>query len=93
VHGLKQALVVLADHDPRWARRFAARATELRRVLGERARLVQHLGSTAVPGLAAKPNPRQKTELLDGGGGGVCGLMLASADCGLQCGPGCGRDR
>jgi GrpB-like predicted nucleotidyltransferase (UPF0157 family) len=58
VHGLKQALVVLADHDPRWARRFAARATELRRVLGERARLVQHLGSTAVPGLAAKPNPR-----------------------------------
>ncbi len=55
VHGLKPAQVVLADHDPRWARRFAARATELRRVLGERARLVEHVGSTAVPGLAAKP--------------------------------------
>ena len=55
LHGLAPARVVLADHDPRWARRFAARATELRRVLGERARLVEHVGSTAVPGLAAKP--------------------------------------
>ena len=55
VHGLKPTQVVLADHDRRWARRFAARATELRRVLGERVSLVEHVGSTAVPGLAAKP--------------------------------------
>jgi GrpB-like predicted nucleotidyltransferase (UPF0157 family) len=55
VHGLKPAQVVLADHDPRWARRFAARATELRSVLGQRARLVGHAGSTAVHGPAAKP--------------------------------------
>jgi GrpB-like predicted nucleotidyltransferase (UPF0157 family) len=55
VHGLKPAQVVLAGHDPLWARRFAARATELRRVLGQRAGLVEHVGSTAVPGLAAKP--------------------------------------
>jgi GrpB-like predicted nucleotidyltransferase (UPF0157 family) len=55
VHGLKPAQVVLAGHDPRWARRFTARAGELRRVLGGRARLIEHAGSTAVPGLAAKP--------------------------------------
>jgi GrpB-like predicted nucleotidyltransferase (UPF0157 family) len=55
VHGLKPTQVVLADHDRRWARRFAARATELRRVLGERVGPVEHVGSTAVPGLAAKP--------------------------------------
>jgi GrpB-like predicted nucleotidyltransferase (UPF0157 family) len=55
VHGLNPARVVLVGYDPRWARRFTARATELRRVLGERARLVEHVGSTAVPGLAAKP--------------------------------------
>ncbi len=35
--------------------RFEARAAELRAVLGDRARLVEHIGSTAVPGLAAKP--------------------------------------
>jgi hypothetical protein len=55
MHGLTPVQVVLAGHDPRWAIRFAARAAELRRVLGERARLVEHVGSTAVPGLASKP--------------------------------------
>lgn len=54
VHGLKPAQVVLAGHDPRWARRFAARATELRRVGSQRARLAEH-ATTAVPGLAASP--------------------------------------
>jgi GrpB-like predicted nucleotidyltransferase (UPF0157 family) len=55
VHGLRPTRVTLAEHDPRWADRFAARAAELRRVLGARARLVEHIGSTSVPGLAAKP--------------------------------------
>lgn len=55
VHGLKPAQVVVASHDPRWARRFTARARQLHRVLGEQARLIEHVGSTAVPGLAAKP--------------------------------------
>jgi GrpB-like predicted nucleotidyltransferase (UPF0157 family) len=31
------------------------RAAALRAMLGERARLIEHVGSTAVPGLAAKP--------------------------------------
>ena len=34
VHGPKPAQILLAGHDPRWARRFTARARELRRVLG-----------------------------------------------------------
>lgn len=55
VHGLRPEQVVIADYDPGWAVRFAARASELRCVLGDRARLVEHVGSTAVPGLAAKP--------------------------------------
>ena len=36
------------------ADRFADRAAELRRVLGDRARRIEHVGSTAVPGLRAK---------------------------------------
>jgi len=55
VHGLRPTRVVLAAYDPRWPARFSARATELRGVLGDRARLIEHIGSTAVPGLAAKP--------------------------------------
>jgi GrpB-like predicted nucleotidyltransferase (UPF0157 family) len=55
VRGLQPARVTLVEHDPRWAERFSARAAELRRALGERARLIEHVGSTSVPGLAAKP--------------------------------------
>jgi GrpB-like predicted nucleotidyltransferase (UPF0157 family) len=55
VNGLQPTRVTLVEHDPRWFERFAARAAELRRALGSRARLVEHVGSTAVPGLAAKP--------------------------------------
>ena len=55
VHGLQPTRVVLVEHDPRWSDRFAARAAELARALGSRARFVEHVGSTAVPGLAAKP--------------------------------------
>lgn len=55
VHGPQPVRVELSDHDPRWAARFEERAVELRAVLGDRARLVEHIGSTAVPGLAAKP--------------------------------------
>ncbi|MFF5985705.1 GrpB family protein [Prauserella flavalba] len=55
VHGLRPATVTLADYDPAWPARFETRAAELRSILGERARLIEHIGSTSVPGLAAKP--------------------------------------
>ena len=55
VLGLRPAWVTLAEPDPRWAVRFVARAGELRSALGDRALLVEHVGSTSVPGLAAKP--------------------------------------
>lgn len=55
VNGLQPARVTLVEHDPAWAARFASRAAQLRQVLGARARLVEHVGSTSVPGLVAKP--------------------------------------
>jgi GrpB-like predicted nucleotidyltransferase (UPF0157 family) len=55
VRGLRPTRVTIADYDPAWTVRYEHRAAELRTVLGERARLVEHIGSTAVPGLAAKP--------------------------------------
>jgi GrpB-like predicted nucleotidyltransferase (UPF0157 family) len=55
VDGPRPTWVTLSAYDPAWPARFEARAAELRAVLGERARLVEHIGSTSVSGLAAKP--------------------------------------
>ena len=52
VHG---ATVHLADYDPAWPRLYEREAGRLRSTLGDRVRLLEHVGSTSVPGLAAKP--------------------------------------
>lgn len=44
----------LVETDPDWARRFEHHAARLRRVIGPSAVRIDHVGSTAVPGLAAK---------------------------------------
>ncbi|MGI8610321.1 MAG: 2-amino-4-hydroxy-6-hydroxymethyldihydropteridine diphosphokinase [Candidatus Dormibacteria bacterium] len=46
--------VILADYDERWPELFAAEETRLRDALGATAVRVNHIGSTAVPGLKAK---------------------------------------
>lgn len=46
--------IVLAAYDPEWPRMAASRAESLR-VLGPILVTVHHIGSTAVPGIAAKP--------------------------------------
>jgi GrpB-like predicted nucleotidyltransferase (UPF0157 family) len=47
--------VELADYDPAWPGLFAREADRIRAALGERTLLLEHVGSTSVPGLAAKP--------------------------------------
>ena len=47
--------VLIVDYDPDWPRQFALEASKIRQALGERALLLEHAGSTSVPGLAAKP--------------------------------------
>lgn len=47
--------VVLLPYDPRWATMFESEAAIIKEALGERALMVEHMGSTAVPGLVAKP--------------------------------------
>jgi GrpB-like predicted nucleotidyltransferase (UPF0157 family)/anthranilate/para-aminobenzoate synthase component II len=44
----------IVDPDPAWPGRFAEEGTRLRQALGELAVRIDHVGSTAVPGLAAK---------------------------------------
>lgn len=45
----------IVDYDPRWPELFQREAGRILEALGEPALLVEHVGSTAVPGLAAKP--------------------------------------
>lgn len=47
--------VTLAEYDPAWPERYAQLAHVLREALGDAVMLVEHVGSTAVPGLVAKP--------------------------------------
>ena len=47
--------VVIVDYDPEWPFLFAVERDRLREALGEGADRIDHVGSTSVPGLAAKP--------------------------------------
>ena len=47
--------IELVDYDPAWPDLFAREAERIRAALGERVVLLEHTGSTSVPGLAAKP--------------------------------------
>jgi aminoglycoside phosphotransferase (APT) family kinase protein len=52
---MSDAPVALAEYDARWPERYARQERLIRDALGARALLVEHAGSTSVPGLAAKP--------------------------------------
>jgi GrpB-like predicted nucleotidyltransferase (UPF0157 family) len=47
--------IVVVDYDPAWPERFRHEEARIRSSLGEAALSVEHIGSTSVPGLAAKP--------------------------------------
>jgi GrpB-like predicted nucleotidyltransferase (UPF0157 family) len=52
---IEQQTIVIADYDPAWPRRFHLEAAKIRSALGTAALSIEHVGSTSVPGLAAKP--------------------------------------
>lgn len=47
--------IEIVDYDPRWPALFKREAQGIRAALGDRVLLLEHVGSTSVPGLAAKP--------------------------------------
>ncbi|MGZ6312807.1 MAG: GrpB family protein [Candidatus Limnocylindrales bacterium] len=47
--------VSLTDYDPAWPALFLREEARIRGILGDRVRRLEHVGSTSVPGLAAKP--------------------------------------
>jgi GrpB-like predicted nucleotidyltransferase (UPF0157 family) len=53
--GLSRGIVSFVPHQPGWSNLFAEEREVLRQRIGQHALDIQHVGSTAVPGLAAKP--------------------------------------
>lgn len=49
------APITLVEYDPNWPRLFAREADRICGVLSDTALRIEHVGSTSVPGLAAKP--------------------------------------
>ena len=47
--------VYLAPYDPAWPTQYEAEAAKIRAALGERALVLEHVGSTSIPGIPAKP--------------------------------------
>jgi GrpB-like predicted nucleotidyltransferase (UPF0157 family) len=47
--------ITLLEYDIAWPEKFAREAKRIRATLGNQASMVEHVGSTSVPGLVAKP--------------------------------------
>lgn len=47
--------IIVVEYNPQWIYAFEKEAVLVRNILGENCIAVYHIGSTAVPGLAAKP--------------------------------------
>jgi len=50
-----ESSITLVEYDPVWPENFAREAKRMKAALGERALRVEHVGSTSVTGLLAKP--------------------------------------
>ena len=55
IGGREKRDIEIVEYNPIWPVRFEAERARIERALGERAIHVHHVGSTSVPGLAAKP--------------------------------------
>lgn len=53
--GLQRGTVEVVAYDAQWAEEFVREKQRLLDALGERVLAIEHIGSTSVPGLAAKP--------------------------------------
>ena len=53
--GLKRGAVRLVPYQPAWKELFREEAARLRQALGDRALFIEHVGSTAIEGMDAKP--------------------------------------
>jgi len=56
IGGIEKEEIVVVDYDPLWPQEFQNHAAIIAQALGPKALCIEHIGSTSVPGLAAKPD-------------------------------------
>ncbi|HKC63170.1 MAG TPA: GrpB family protein [Pyrinomonadaceae bacterium] len=55
IGGTEKRPIKILDYDPKWPQKFATHAKRIANALGDSALQIEHVGSTSVPSLAAKP--------------------------------------
>jgi GrpB-like predicted nucleotidyltransferase (UPF0157 family) len=55
IGGIEKREIVIAEYDPAWHEIYERHAGVIREALGATLLRIEHIGSTSVPGLAAKP--------------------------------------
>ena len=55
IGGRQPARILIVDYDPAWPLRYERERARIGAALKGRARRIEHVGSTSVPGIAAKP--------------------------------------
>ena len=55
IGGDEKVQIQIVDYDTEWPNKFEAHARVIAEALGRAAQRIEHIGSTSVPGLAAKP--------------------------------------
>ena len=55
IGGAEKSEIKIVDYDPDWPKKFEAHARIIAQALGNSALGIEHVGSTSVPSLAAKP--------------------------------------
>src|SRR4051812_20943774 len=55
IGGVEKRAIVIEDYNPLWPEEFQRHAAIIGHALGKKALLIEHVGSTSVPELAAKP--------------------------------------
>lgn len=53
--GLKRGTVKLVPHNPKWSELFEEEKQLLKNIFGDTIIAIEHIGSTAIPGIPAKP--------------------------------------
>jgi GrpB-like predicted nucleotidyltransferase (UPF0157 family) len=78
IGGRERRPIGLEAYDPRWPQRFAAERSRIRGALAERALMIEHIGSTAVPGLDAKPVVDVLVAVIDVGDPSIVSAFVAA---------------
>ncbi|MDE3170535.1 MAG: GrpB family protein [Acidobacteriota bacterium] len=55
IGGVERREIEIVDYDPEWRKKFERHAETITKAIGGSILRIEHIGSTSVPGLAAKP--------------------------------------